>query len=150
MWWFRIFRGVDPAPVGIYCNPSLIQYVVFRHLIWSFLRFKAMSLVRILIQLSRSNFFICYCFLCCFFLFVRAPFKPASLNWAPLIKYCPKLKNNKNTGQDSRNGNKWHVNMGWKCESYREKCKCNGIILTVTWFCNPEGLIIEPKACTHC
>ena len=38
------------------------------------------------IILSCSNFLICYCFLCCFFLFIRAPFKPASLNWAPLNK----------------------------------------------------------------
>ena len=30
-----------------------------------------------------------YCFLCCFFfLFIRASFKPASLNWAPLTKDC--------------------------------------------------------------
>ena len=41
--------------------------------------------------LSCSIFFslIRYCFLCCFFfLFIRASFKPASLNWAPLTKDC--------------------------------------------------------------
>ena len=41
--------------------------------------------------LSCSNFFLSVIFLCVvFFLFVRAPFKPASLNWAPLNKYCSK------------------------------------------------------------
>ena len=43
--------------------------------------------------LSCSNFLICYCFLCCcFFLFIRAPFKPASLNWAPWINIIQNKK----------------------------------------------------------
>ena len=33
-------------------------------------------------------FFYLLLFFVLFFLFIRAPFKPASLNWAPLTKYC--------------------------------------------------------------
>ena len=42
--------------------------------------------------LGCSNFFYLLLFFVLFFLFIRAPFKPASLNWAPLNKYCSKLK----------------------------------------------------------
>ena len=39
--------------------------------------------------LSCSIFYLLLCFVL-FFLFISALFKPASLNWAPLTKYCSK------------------------------------------------------------
>ena len=40
--------------------------------------------------LSCSIFFYLLLVFVLFFLFIRAPFKPASLNWSPLNKYCSK------------------------------------------------------------